>query len=154
MERDGRTAVPNPPATLQQLARQHQVCWQVWPLHHVDPATGMRPVGYQLELLGTHHEPAHTPGPGCDECVPVYDALRQIAEWIMPKQERDSVYRIGIFDHAMRFSPQRGFRNDVQLVITIQHRTGFTDPVDECEIECLGEMEQSLRALGARKHHW
>ncbi len=144
----------SPPPTLQQLAKQHQVCWEVWPLYHVDTATGRRAVGYHLELLGTHHQPSHAPGPGCDECLQVYKALREIAEWIMPKEERDSVYRVEMFDHAMRFSQRRGFRKDVELVITIQHRTEFTDPVDECEVQCLQEMEQSLRALGARQHSW
>jgi hypothetical protein len=154
MDPDERRATSKAPAVLLQLTKQHQVCWEVWPLHHVDPTTGMRAVGYQLELLGTHNEPRHTPGPGCDECVRVYDALRQIAAWIMPKQERESVYRVGVFDHSMRFSPRRDFRKDVELVVTIQHRGELTDPVDECEIRCLQEMEQSLRALGARKHHW
>jgi len=154
MSRHGQTPTPSPPPALQQLAKQHKVCWDVWPLHHVDPATGMRAVGYQLELLGTHHEPSHTPGPGCDECLQVYKALRQIAEWIMPKEERDSVYRVRMFDHAMRFSQRRGFRKDVELVITIQHRAELTAPLDECETRCLQEMEHSLRALGARKHHW
>lgn len=149
-----RQPATSPPEALRQFTKQHQVCWEVWPLHHVDPSTGMRAVGYQLELIGTHYKPAHTPGPGCNECQKVYRALREIAEWIMPKQERDSAYRIGIFDHAMRFSPKRGFRKDVELVITIQHRMDVTDPLDECETRCLKEMEQKLRTLGARKHHW
>jgi len=142
------------PAALRQLVEQHEVCREIWLLRHVDPASGARTVGYQLELLGTHHEPAHTPDPGCDEWLRVYEALRQIAAWILPKQERGSVYLVGVFDHPMRLSPQRGFRKDVELVISIQHRAGFTKPVDECEIRCLQQMEQSLRALGARKHHW
>lgn len=145
---------PRSPEELRQLVEQHQVCWEVWPLHHVGPDTGMRTVGYQLELLGTHYHPAHTPDPGCDECQKVYEALRQIAEWIMPREERDSVYRVQIFDHAMRFSPRRGFREDVELIIMIQHRRGLTNPVDECEIRCLQEMEERLRSLGARKHRW
>ncbi len=51
----------------------------------------------------------------------------------------------------MFISCQRGFRKDVELVTSIQHRAGFTKPVDESEIRCLQQMEQSLRALGARK---
>lgn len=153
---DDSNAVPIPAdaASLRKLVKQHKVCWQVWPLHHVDTETGTRAIGYQLELLGTHHDPEHTPDPGCDECVKVYSALDRIARFIMPKEERDSVYRMGIFDHAMRFSPRRRFRKDVELVITIQHRTGLTDPVDACEIRCLREMEERLRSLGARQNKW
>lgn len=139
---------------LKDLVQQHQVCWEVWPLRHVDRATGGRTVGYQLELLGTHHEPSHTPGPGCDECSRVYEALREIAKWIMPKQERGSVYRVAVFDHALRQSPRRGFRKDVELVISLQHRSAYADPVDECEVQCLREMERNLQALGARKRRW
>lgn len=140
--------------TLHRLVNEHKVCWQVWPLRHVDLHTGMRTIGYRLELLGTHHHPEHVPGPGCDECVSVYMALKRIAEWIQPKEKRDSVYRIQIFDHAMRFSPRRRFRKDVELVIVIQHRIGLTDPVDACEAKCLQEMEQNLKRLGARRNQW
>lgn len=153
---EGRTVDERNPTTeeLQRLVQDHKVCWQVWPLRHVKPEGGMRAIGYQLELLGTHHDPEHTPDPGCNECVKVYDALKRIAGAILPSEERDSVYRVQIFDHKMRFSTRRGFRKDVQLVIAIQHRTGLTDPVDACEIRCLREMEQELIRLGARRNQW
>lgn len=139
---------------LEQLVKDHKVCWEVWPLRHVDPDTGLRTIGYQLELMGTHHEPEHPPNPGCEECSKVYAALRTIARTILPKEERDSTYQVRLFDHAMRFSPRRGFRKDVQLVLTIQHRTDYTEPIDACETQCLREMEQNLKRLGARKHTW
>ena len=154
MNERNHNAEPSPVAPLRELAKQHKVCWQVWPLRHVDPETGMRAIGYQLELIGTHHEPRHMPGPGCDECVKVYSALERIAGSILPRDERDSVYRVRVFDHAMRFSQRRGFRKDVQLVITIQHRTGLTAPIDACEIRCLREMERTLHTLGARRNQW
>ena len=153
---DNSNAMPTPTdaASVRELVQQHKICWQVWPLRYTDPKEGVRAIGYRLELLGTHHEPQHTPDPGCDECVKVYSALERVARSILPKEERDSVCRVGIFDHALRFSPRRGFRKDVELAITIQHRTGLTDPVDECEIRCVREMEERLRMLGVHQNEW
>ena len=73
---------------------------------------------------------------------------------ILPGEEHASDYEIGAFDAAIRFPPERDFREEITLPIRIIHREGFDRPVDACEVRCLQEMEKKLEALGASKGKW
>jgi hypothetical protein len=138
---------------LQALVQKHQICWEVLPERV--PVKGDNPlkIGFNLILLGTHASEDH-PVPGCEKCQGIFKDLRQIAQWILPKDERLSRYEIEIFDSAIRYSPARGNRPDVQLTIQIMHRSEFDKPVDECEVFCLNEMKAKLRELGSRQGRW
>ena len=139
---------------LRELVRQHKVCYEVWPEYHIDREGKKIQIGFELDLIGTHYQPAHTPEPGCAECVKVYDDLRRIAWWIMPKEERDSDYEIGVFDASIHYSARRKSRGDIVLAIKILHREGCDRPTDACEVKCLNEMEEKLKMLGAQKGYW
>lgn len=138
---------------LKELVIEHKVCWDLWPEYlHVKGARVQ--IGFELDLVGIHHKPDHLPCPGCGECGTVYNALKQIALWIMPHEERASRYDIQIFDDSLHYAPIRDLRPDVTLAIKILHRDGFDKPVDACEVKCLNEMEEKLRKLGAWKGEW
>jgi hypothetical protein len=91
---------------------------------------------------------------GCEHCRPVQTALKEIANWILPREERPSMYDIDIDNQALGYSPAHGNRPDISLIIRITHRGVIERPVDECEVRCLQEMEQSLKNLGASKGRW
>jgi hypothetical protein len=78
----------------------------------------------------------------------VYNDLKRIAEWIIPKEDRLSRYEIGIFDSSIQYSAKRKFRRDVALTLKILHKSKFDDSTDDCEVRCLNEMEQKWRELG------
>jgi hypothetical protein len=137
-----------------ELVIQHKVCWEVWPKYHVDRNGKKVEIGFELDLIGTHYHPVKTPLPGCVECAKVYEDLKQIAKWIIPKEERDSLYEIRPFDSSIHQAPMRKFRKDITLTIKILHREGFDRPIDACEIECLKEMKNKLKELGARQGYW
>jgi hypothetical protein len=139
---------------LRELVRKHKVCWEVWPEYHIDRKGKKIQIGFELDLIGTHFQPGHTPEPGCAECVKVYDDLKRIALWIMPKEERDSRYEIGVFDASIHNASQRKSRADIVVPIRILHREGFDRPTDDCEVRCLSEMEEKLKELGAQKVYW
>jgi hypothetical protein len=139
---------------LRELVRQHKVCWEVWPEYHLDRRGKKIQIGFELDLFGTHHLPKQLPEPGCVECQRVYAGLKRIAQWIMPKEERDSRYEIGVFDSSIHYTARRKLRGDVTLVIKILHREGFDRPTDACEVKCLNEMEEKLKELGAQKGIW
>lgn len=139
---------------LRQLVMQHKVCWEDWPEYHIDQDGKRVQIGFELELIGTHYHPEQSPVPGCAECVKVYEDLKQITQWIIPKEERDSRYKIELFDASIYYSPQRKFRKDITISIKILHREGFDRPIDACEVECLKEMEKKLKELGAQKINW
>lgn len=141
-------------AKLRELVMQHKVCWDVWPEYHIKQDKKKVQIGFELELIGTHYQPEQSPLPGCPECVKVYNDLKRIAQWIMPKEKRDSRYEIRIFDSSIHYAPQRKFRKEIALTIKILHREGFDRPTDACEVECLKEMEKKLKELGAQKVNW
>ncbi|QQR89809.1 MAG: hypothetical protein IPJ88_16795 [Myxococcales bacterium] len=138
---------------LRALVQRHKVCWEVWPEEHYRKGRGKVNIGYIIQITGTHDHPAHPPLPGCDECKAVYKKLRDIARWIIPSEQRESKYEIDMFDHALRYSPKRKFREEVTLSLKILHRGQWDNPVDACETRCLYEMEEKLAELGAHKGH-
>lgn len=139
---------------LKTLVLRHQVCFESYPIWHVPGGGGMVKIGYELDLIGTHDHPQHPPRPGCDECKPVRSALSVIATAILPPDDRASRYPLEPFETKISFSPRRKMRKDVTLAIDILHRGQFDLPVDECEMHCLREMKERLKALGARAEHW
>jgi hypothetical protein len=146
------TGIESAPTRLKDMAERFRVCWEVWPEEIF--TVSKRQIGYALELIGTHEAGVEHPQPGCEHCRHVFEALREIAEWVLPRETRPSIYEIGPFDQSLRYSPARRNRPDVILTVKILHREGFDRPVDECEDRCLKEMEQRLRELGASRKQW
>jgi hypothetical protein len=138
---------------LKELVQRFKVCWKVWP-EYTYVGDEKRQVGYQLELAGTHEAGVTDPEPGCEHCEHVYNALRQIAEYIMPREERPATYEISPFDRSIHYWGLHSQRPDIMLTIRILHRQGYEQPVDECEDQCLKEMEARLRDLGAGRLQW
>ena len=139
---------------LRDLVEKHKICWDVWPEYHQDRKGRKIQIGFELNLIGNHYQPSHIPAPGCDECLKVYNALLEIAVWILPQEKRLSRYEIQIFDHALRYTPSRKLRPEVTLTLKILHAEGFDRPVDACEQKCLNEMKAKLRQLGALQGRW
>ena len=137
---------------LKKLVKRYRMCWEVFSecvyVDHKRMQTGFR-----LELIGTHEASVRNPEPGCVKCQDVFGALRAVAGWILPKEERLSMYEIAIFDNSIKYDTLRRNRPDITLAIRIMHRAGFA-PVDPCEERCLKEMQQKLLELGAAPQHW
>lgn len=140
--------------TLRHLVQRHQVVWEVWPEYQRTEDGKTVQVGFDLTLQGTYDHPLHEPRPGCNECVKVYEDLRRIARWILPKGEHESTYELGAFDGAIHYPPERKHRAEIEFPIRIFHRHGFERPVDACETSCLTEMEEKLKTLGAPRTSW
>lgn len=136
----------NGPITeLKQIIEKHTVRQEVWP--HYEMAGGKRVlVGFDLELYATHDHGSTRLSPGCRACVETFADLKRIADWILPKEPRNSQYEIPPFEPSLRASGSGPF--EVVLPIRIEHREHFFDPVDECEERCLREMQAKLAALG------
>jgi hypothetical protein len=130
------------------VVQDHWMCWEVLP--EKTPVKDEAPlkVGFDLMLYGTHQEGEHPP-PVCERCQQIYRDLRNIANWIIPKEERHSRYEISIYESAIRYNRIRGNRPDVRLTIKIFHRSEYERPVDECDVLCLNEMKRKLSFLGA-----
>ena len=139
---------------IRELISLHKICWEVWPEYHVDRDGKKVQIGFELDLIGTHYHPEHTPEPGCAECVKVYDDLKRVAQWIIPEEKRDCRYQLEGFDASIHYASQRKNRKDVVVIIKILHREAFDRPMDAIQGECLNDMEEKLRELGANKRSW
>jgi hypothetical protein len=141
------------PPKLKKQVKQFKVCWEVLPDNYYVRGQ-IRQIGFDLALTGTHEAGVEHPEPGCEHCRNVRQALQDIAHWIIPKERRDSDYDITPYDQAIHYDPSRKFRPEVTLQIWIRHRSGFDREVDACEVRCLKEMTQKLKAIGAREGKW
>jgi hypothetical protein len=138
---------------LKELVERFQICWEALPDYYYVKKE-KRQIGFTVELTGTHERGVEHPEPGCQHCHHVRLALQEIADWVVPKEKRDSDYDIVPYDQSIQFNAVRKFRPDVSLRIWIRHRSGFDREVDACEVRCLNEMKQRLKELGARNGKW
>ncbi len=138
------------PIVLREHVERFQVCWESRP-EYLYVRGEKRQIGFVLELAGTHEPGVQHPEPGCEHCQRVFAALRDIAEWILPRETRLSQYDIGPYQQAIRYSSAHQKRPDIILTISIIHRKDFEQPVDECQSRCLKEIEQRLIGLGAAR---
>lgn len=139
---------------LKNLITRHRVCWELWPLFYLDKNGDRVQIGFDLEIIGTHYGEQKTVEPGSHESAEILQDLKKVAESIIPRETQQCRSEIQVFDNLIQFSPLRKLRDDFTVGIKITHRTGFDRPVDECEIQCIKEIEKKLRELGAQKGHW
>lgn len=130
---------------LKAIVEKHTVRYEVRPHFEINDGKQVM-VGFDLELHGTHDHGNTRLSPGCRLCTETFADLRQVAEWILPKEERPSQYDLPLFDQSLYGSAKGPL--EVVLPIRIEHRHDFFSPVDDCEQRCLREMEKSLAELG------
>ncbi len=141
-----------------EIARQHQVSYEVWPERSVSEGRAIR-IGFELQLCGANCQLSDEPGehdvPGCEHCARTYDELHKIAEWILPSDDRPTRYEISGFDRSLHVAPKkRKSRSEVVVTIHIMHRHDFNREVDDCEDLCLKEMCGKLKQLGVSDGMW
>jgi hypothetical protein len=136
-----------------ELVQRHKVCWEAYPEQAL-LSSEIRKIGFSLELYGTHEPGVDHVSPGCEHCTNVKSALKEIAQWILPREKRESLYQVEIENQTLSYAQERGDRPDVRATVRIVHRHGWEQPIDECEVRCLKEMKQSLCEIGACKGAW
>lgn len=138
-------------AELRSLVQRHRVYWEVRPEPVLDENDEVVKTGFQIGLRGTfeHDHPLVT---GDAESGEVYRDLRKIAEGILPAEDVDPNYRIGVFENAVEYTPSSR-RQDIEVTIKIVSRES-KHHVDEGELATLREMKQKLADLGAPRGRW
>jgi hypothetical protein len=140
---------------LRRIVLRHCVCYEVSPEWSANGGRTTR-IGFSISLCGIHENgPGQNDVPGCARCWGTYSALRTIAEWILPEEERTCRFEVGVFDRAWHVAPSaRRGRNETVVTISIFHRSNVHAPIDECQQQCLNEMRESLHGLGIRENVW
>ncbi len=137
---------------LRRIVRERRVYYEVEPEVLVQRDERIR-IGFELKLWATH--PRHSGAlPGCPQCLHAYADLENIAQWILPREERASRYEIEPFNRQLYDSKTQNDTDEICLTLAILHREGFDRPVDACEERCLEEMKNKLGAIGVHEGRW
>ena len=145
MERNERRA-----QRLRQLARYFQVRWEVWP-EYAYTDRHVQQIGYQLELAGTDPSWGQYVSPGNKKCEIVFEALRELADGILPCSQGAFLVKIEPHANTVTYWPRHHNRPDIMLNIEILHRGHWDDPVNESQDQALNEMKLRLMELGVRR---
>ena len=138
---------------LRLIAREHQVCYEIWPTW--SSLAGKRTQkGFDLLLCGVNGHLIHEGNswhavPFCTQCAHTYSELREIAEWILDLKKSQSGFEIYAFDHALHMAPpHRHRRNEIVVTAAIFHNADHKPGDYGCESECLKEVRERLSKLG------
>jgi hypothetical protein len=103
-------------------------------------------VGFHVRLWGCHAKGARAM-PGCSLCSDIDLQLRQIAEFVVPHDERPTRLELEPARPALYDSKVVPGADEIALSIRLVHREGYDQPVDKCEERCLKEILAKLREL-------
>lgn len=148
----------NPPF-LADLVKRYRVCWEVWPEYSMIGGQE-RQTGFELELSGTHESATQHVGRGCPACRQIYSALHAVTGRVLPQQAQPSLFQIGPYEAALRYSAVRGSQGtliveiDVALKVKVRQLRGFDQSAGRCEMRSLHETKEKLLELGTDEHQW
>lgn len=91
---------------LKNLVEKHSVYCEARPEEQLVNGKIVK-VGFELQLCGTHEHNETRLTPGCERCIQTFQDLREIAEWVMPREERPSRSEIEPYHSALSLSPTR-----------------------------------------------
>jgi hypothetical protein len=150
----------NPPF-LADLVKRYYVCWEAWPEYSMIGGQE-RQTGFELELSGTHESATQHMGRGCPACRQIYSALHAVTGWVLPRQAQPSMYQIGPYEAALRYSAVHGggsngiltAKIDVALKVKVLQLRGFDQSAGRCEMRSLHETKEKLSELGTGERQW
>jgi hypothetical protein len=70
---------------------------------------------------------------------------------VLPHNPGETEFDVLPFDNSLHENVRRNFRPEIVLAFRILHKRGFDKPVDNCEKDCLRQIESKLRQLGFRR---
>ena len=141
---------------LRLIAREHQVCYEIWPLRSTSPGARTQQ-GFELLLCGVNGHMSQERGvlhavPCCAHCAHTYSELREIAEWVLHMKRPPLGYEIYSFDCALHLAPpHRHHRSEIVISTAIFHGMDQRPGERHRESECLKQVRARLSELGIRE---
>ena len=136
------------------IVRERKVFWTVIPIDLVNQDGRKYQAGFGLVLAGTAPEREENLHDGSKGNV--FKDLRQIANWLVPKDNQN--IRCDIKTNVSTFFYVPGEidteRRNYVVGIWIWNKGGMDEPVDIHQIEALKEMEEKLKQIGCPKERW
>jgi hypothetical protein len=146
---------------LRAIAREHDVCYEIWPLCASDGKSGK---GFELLLCGVNGHVIRERGAlhavsCCQGCTRTYFELKEIADWIVGLKRSLLRYKIHSFDRAFHLAPKhREHRSEIVIRVSIDdpdHRVrgsyveGETLKKVRSRLSKLGIYEDTLLSAGS-----
>lgn len=131
------------------FVHQHRVHYDVTPEIFFRGTERLK-VGFEVTLWAAHAKGARAL-PGCGKCVELASVLRDIAEWVVPQDDRPTRIAIEPFHRALYASSTVPGADEVATTIRLVHQNDYDRPIDTCEERCLKEIRARLKELGARE---
>ena len=135
---------------LAELVRNYNICCEVRPKYMGAGGT-RRPVGFDLELLGSHSSDRYHLDPTCQMCELVRAALLAVTRRIVHRSGRFVTYDINAHLNSVMWTSALGNRPFVTLSIRMLDGERFDRPVDPGEIGPLIQIRELLEELGVRE---
>lgn len=136
---------------LRDHARRFEVCWEAFP--ELSGANHERkPVGFVIELYGTHNRADIVPTAGCKHCIPVLQALLEIADFVVDEPWRNALEALQAHS-GLEYAKERGGRPDVVVGITLIPRRGGQPDVSAIA-PCLEVVKERLLQIGTCERAW
>lgn len=130
---------------IRQLLRQHDACYEIWPLYEVIDGKLMRS-GAELDLCAAPDHGAGHMCPGCKDCQETYKLLEDAAREATADPTPGCREVIQAFDSALHMSPRRRFRPEVVLAIQVTAVSHDGRSVDQD----VAGLQERLQTLGVR----
>lgn len=149
------------PPFLADLVKRYHVCWEASPEYSTIGGQE-RQTGFELVLSGTHESATQHMGRGCPACRQIYSALHAVTEWVLPMQAQPSMYQIGPYEAALRYSAVHGSGSngiltakiDLALKVRVVQLRGFDQSAGRCEMRSLHETKEKLSELETFERQW
>jgi hypothetical protein len=136
---------------LQEAVKRFEVCWEATP-EFAGVNHDRNQVGFVVELYGTHDRRDVVPTAGCKHCIPVLQALLDIADYAVPETWRDALDSVRAHS-GLEYARERGGRPDVVVAITLIPRLEGRPDVEAIG-PCLSGVTERLSSVGACERSW
>lgn len=140
-------------ADLSSLVQHNKVTYEAGPAR-VSSVGSHRSIRFTLSLYASP-ERLSDASSGSEELQPIWRELGRIARAALPAQLGRVFFSLEPFQPFVEYSRVRGYRPDVVLTFSLVHDAlDSSVSVETHETQCLGPVEQNLRALGVRERRW
>ena len=151
-QRQRRKLRAKPIEHLRLMVREHQVCYEIWPVCSTSESVRTQG-GFELLLCGVDGHSIREGGafhsvPCCQTCAHTYSELREIAEWVLHLKKRPSGQQIFSYDCALHLAPPHRHHRSEIVITSAVFQTNHTAGNERCESECLKEVRTRLSKLG------
>lgn len=134
-----------------EVIQKQGIRWHISPVT-TDRECGAHPVGFYLELFGTHCHPECLPANDCPECQAVIRGLNQLLDELLPQQPQEKSDFLTVCRPSIGYSSRTGFRIEAVISVMIPDDKQGQRPVDPVLMDTLSCLATNVTRLTQPDH--